>query len=673
MPRDDVPRVVELPALYRLAQTQAVDMKARTFELVWAAGAQVRRYDFWNDEVWLEELDMSSKSVDLSRLNSGAPLLDSHQRFELANVLGVTEKAWLENGEGRALIRFSSRAEVQPYMQDVADRVIRNVSVGYDVFEFKEVGRDKESGYRIMRATNWSPFEISLVAVGADPEAQTREQQQKEGSATRRSFARCAVSLNEVAASAMRDAETTPAAIAASPKDSTMPPEGTIAAAGASADPNAAAQAAVAAQGATPSITVGPRAIDLETERRVGIENLCRMTGVEDRVRDLWITSGASMRAVTDELVQIQAERQKHNPQAETKIGLTSRETQRFSIVRAIDACANQNWTQAGFEAECSRAIAGKLQRSPQPNRFFVPWEVQERQNRTPLEDLAYAMMKRDLTVASAGAGGYLVETSNVGFIELLRNRSALYSMGAMRMGGLVGNVSIPKQSATGSATWLANEASTIAEINQTFVQVTASPKNIGGYTEISRQLMLQANPAIEGLVMSDLATVVALEIDKKGINGSGSGGEPTGILSVSGVGSVTGTSLAYDDIIEFQTDTFAGNALTLNSGYLTTGAVAGLLKQRVKFSNTASPLWDGRLESGNVDGYRGMASNQMPSATMLFGDFGTVVICEWGVLEIEVNPFANFQAGIVGVRAIAAVDIITRYASAFSAANTIT
>ena len=175
---------------------------------------------------------------------------------------------------------------------------------------------------------------------------------------------------------------------------------------------------------------------------------------------------------------------------------------------------------------------------------------------------------------------------------------------------------------------------------------------------------------------MADLAAVVALDIDGKGINGSGASGQPTGILNTSGIGSVTGTALDYADIIEFQTDVFAGNALNESSGYVTTGAVSGLLKQRVKFASTASPIWEGRLESGVVDGpqgYRGMASNQMPAATMLFGDFAQVIVAEWGVLEVEVNPYANFQAGIIGVRALASIDIAVRHPTAFSAASSIT
>jgi len=67
------------------------------------------------------------------------------------------------------------------------------------------------------------------------------------------------------------------------------------------------------------------------------------------------------------------------------------------------------------------------------------------------------------------------------------------------------------------------------------------------------------------------------------------------------------------------------------------------------------------------------MSSNQMPSANLLFGDFGQVIIGEWGALEIEVNPFANFQAGISGVRAIYTVDIGVRIPAAFSLATSVT
>ena len=53
------------------------------------------------------------------------------------------------------------------------------------------------------------------------------------------------------------------------------------------------------------------------------------------------------------------------------------------------------------------------------------------------------------------------------------------------------------------------------------------------------------------------------------------------------------------------------------------------------------------------------MSSRQMPTATMLFGDWSTVSAVEWGVLAIEVNPFTDFKAGIIGIRAIWSMDVI--------------
>jgi len=48
-------------------------------------------------------------------------------------------------------------------------------------------------------------------------------------------------------------------------------------------------------------------------------------------------------------------------------------------------------------------------------------------------------------------------------------------------------------------------------------------------------------------------------------------------------------------------------------------------------------------------------------------------VIGEWGMLEIALNPYANFTAAITGIRAIQSVDVGIRQAAAFSRATSIT
>ena len=414
--------------------------------------------------------------------------------------------------------------------------------------------------------------------------------------------------------------------------------------------------------------TAGNEGVMTERLRNNTINALARTHKIEDKVRDEWISSGISAEEAASRVLDILGERGKTNPQSASQLGLTEKETQQFSILRAIVAARDKDWRNAGLEAEVSRTIAHKLGKVPDATRFFVPLEVQQRQIADPR-----MQGKRDLNVAIGNQGGFMVATENQGFIELLRNRSVVMAMGARRLTGLQGNLTIPRQTGAATAFWLASETTAITESQQTLGQLAFTPKTAGAYTEISRLLALQGSPDAEMMVMSDLASVVGLAVDAAAINGSGASGQPTGIINTAGIGSVAGTNIQYAGIIEFQTDVAAANAQSASAGYVTTPVVAGLLKQRVMFSGGESPLWAGSLEEGMVDGYRGMSSNQMPAGNLLFGDFNQVVIGEWGALEIEVNPYANFAAGIIGVRAMYSIDVGLRYAGAFALATSVT
>jgi hypothetical protein len=154
-------------------QPASLNRDARTIELTWSTGARGRRAS-WFDGDWYEELDMSPEAVRLDRLNSGASLLNNHQSADLSNILGVVERAWIENGEGRARVRFSERAEVEPIFQDVAAGIIRNVSVGYQVHRWSDPIRGADKEPPTYRALDWEPMELSLVGVNFDAKAQTR-------------------------------------------------------------------------------------------------------------------------------------------------------------------------------------------------------------------------------------------------------------------------------------------------------------------------------------------------------------------------------------------------------------------------------------------------------------------------------------------------------------------
>src|SRR5262245_49639027 len=86
--------VVMFPAMYREAAIVAgsLDEKERTFDVLWTAGAEVPRMDWYTGQRYVEVLEVSDKAIRLDRLQSGrAPVLDTHSRWSLDNILGVVE------------------------------------------------------------------------------------------------------------------------------------------------------------------------------------------------------------------------------------------------------------------------------------------------------------------------------------------------------------------------------------------------------------------------------------------------------------------------------------------------------------------------------------------------------------------------------------------------------
>lgn len=161
----------DLPMQTRAAMVGTADVEARTVELVWSTGAGVTRYDYYEGRRYREELSLDPQHVDLSRLNSGAPLLNTHGAYDLSDVIGVVERAWIDNGEARAIVRFSDRPDVEPIWRDVQNGIIRNVSVGYSVRKYEI---EEADALPVYRAIDWAPMELSMVPIGADAGAGTR-------------------------------------------------------------------------------------------------------------------------------------------------------------------------------------------------------------------------------------------------------------------------------------------------------------------------------------------------------------------------------------------------------------------------------------------------------------------------------------------------------------------
>jgi len=354
------------------------------------------------------------------------------------------------------------------------------------------------------------------------------------------------------------------------------------------------------------------------------------------------------------------------------ELGLTNREVEQYSISRAILSQVPGEKVDASFETECHKELL-KRGLNPSQNGILVPYDV-ARKLTDPRGTRGAG--QRDLSIVGGDpAGGYLKGTDHLGseFIEVLRNALVVRRAGARILSGLRGNVSIPKRTAGATSYWVAEGAAPTEGAN-TFAQLALTPKNVAAFIDYTRNLLLQSNPSVDGLVNGDLALSLATAIDLAAFHGTGADGQPQGIVGVSGVGAVTATSVNLAKMLEFQTDVAGANALAANCAYITTPAVAGILRSQPQFTYGSKPLWEGNiLESPDVCGFRGFATNQITAGYCIFGDYSQVVIGEWGVLELLVNPFILSSIGVIRVTAFQSVDVGLRYPGAFTVSTSVT
>lgn len=540
-------------------------------------------------------------------------------------MIGVVESARIgKDKRGYAKVRFGTSPKAEEILSDVRAGIIRNVSFGYRINEMTEEKRDGLSTYT---ATRWTPLEVSLVSIPAD---QT-------------------VGLGRSEAEEAREIDVVVRGEPVTAKEIVM-------------------EATAPAQPVDTS-AVRAEAVTAERERISAIRALGEKYGKADLSNSL-INSGRSIdeaRAAFLDALEVRAA-----PVAESGVvDLSEQEQRDYSLVRAINAAMTGDWSKAGLEREASVELARQMGR--ETTGFFMPTNLS---------------MRAAYNVGSATEGGDLVATNLMAssFIEVLRNKALIMNLGPTVMTGLVGNVAIPRQTSQTQTYWVA-EGTDVTEAEATFDQVTLSPKQIGARSQYSRLALQQTTPDIEAVVRNDLARVMALGIDLAALAGTGSSGQPTGILNTSGIGSVAmgtnGGAPTYNALIDLEKSVDVVNALNGSLHYLTNAKVVAALKKLV--DGNSRPLWSSDAlntttgTAGNINGYSVARSNQVPSnlskgtgtnlSALVFGNFNDLLIGMWGGLEILPNPYgAGYNSGAVDIRAMQTCDIAVRHAASFAA-----
>jgi HK97 family phage major capsid protein len=400
----------------------------------------------------------------------------------------------------------------------------------------------------------------------------------------------------------------------------------------------------------TPDLEViRSEAVEAERTRTASISKLGERHALPELAREL-IDGGKSVdEARAAFLEKIGTQPVEHSITA-NDLGLTEKETRSFSFVKALNFLSNQGDAQArrdaAFEIEVGEAAAKKYERSS--NGIVVPNEV----------------LRRDLVVGTPAAGGNLVDDVLLSgsFIDLLRNRLSISQAGATMLTGLQGNISIPRQTSAATAYWV-GESGSPTESQQAVDQVNMTPKTVGAFVDYSRRLLLQSSIDVEGMIRNDLARVIALEIDRAAIYGTGTSNQPLGLTGVAGIGAETLTGFGtFQEYIAMETDVAAGNADAGSLRYIINASARGALKGTEKASNTAQFVF----ENNEINGYPVIVSNQLLNNDALFGDFSMFIMGMWSGLDLTVDPYAGATAGTVRVIALQDVDFAVKQPAGF-------
>jgi len=366
---------------------------------------------------------------------------------------------------------------------------------------------------------------------------------------------------------------------------------------------------------------------------------------------------------------------------APATVDLPVKEKREYSLGRMVQAQISGDWRKAGFEREMNDEIATRVGRDAEG--IYVP-------------DFAWGQRGPLSTAATGGSGAEVVfddfvPTAHRGdmFIEALRAQQVLSGLGATYMTGLTGRVKMPKM-ATGANAAFVEELADVGDGAGTDGGVTLQPRTMGAFVDLSRLLMMESVPAIEQVIQNDLLRSAADRTEFYAIQGSGSSGQPTGILNTSGVNDLDISAntdvaaLTWADItalvklVEEDNGVVNSNAL----GFLTHPSVKAKMAQTVRVASSDSVMllndpWN------NLYGYPAAFSSNVPTtldpgdggsdaAAMIFGDFSQLIIAQFGAPSILVDPYTGSRAGTVRMVLHAELDVGVRNAVSFGITNEI-
>ena len=280
---------------------------------------------------------------------------------------------------------------------------------------------------------------------------------------------------------------------------------------------------------------------------------------------------------------------------------------------------------------------------------------------------------------SEANYGQAFIEQTALSYEGKLRGAMLGERLGVRYINGLQGQVAIVTGGA--DASWVAEEAAASKE-KPAYTKAVLSPKRLQVLQGITYDLLHQSTKDVDRLIMEDMVKAHAAALDAAIFAGSGSSGQPTGVLNTTGINSIyaagsssAGAAATYAKLVQMETEVGIDNGLLDNLAYVSNAKVQGALKTIPQINGYPFYL----MNDGKVNGYPFFMTNAIPSnatvgssegvcSSALFGPWSEVLVGGWGGLQFIVDPYTAKANGVLEISAMAYHDVLVRHPAAFCA-----
>lgn len=590
---------------FRDVQIERQAEDGETFSFSWSSEYPVDMYYF------KEILSHEEGAINLERL-AGMNLLWNHDRDI---VLGKIERVWVTDKKAYCQARWSKKPSIEGYRQDVADGIVTNASFLYSVEEYEKMSRDDgEDGYCFI-GKRWTPYEISLVSVPADPTVGIGRSLIDSKIEEKRGL------IMEKMEKSVLDARTE------------------------------------------------------ELERTREILAMGENFQMRDLARSL-VSDGTDLNTARRTFLDKMRPEQKPVAQAiDTSLGLSEKEQRQYSLIKAINAVAFPHTRrEAGFEMECSDAISKKLGRST--NGFFMP--MRDMRAKPKVQQRAtYAVgtpPTGGFTVETE-----LMEQEFIEILRnqamVMRLGARMFS-GLVGNVDIPGQATAATSYWVGEGNEITQSEGTFRQIPlrmKTVGALSRYTRDIMMQSSIDIEMFIRGDFAEITALAIDTAAIegTGLNNQPRGIlNTSGIGSISLG---------TNGGHPSWGSIVGLIREISVNNAMIGGTAWLTNPHVLSKLMTTPIQSGGTEGNFILKEPGNTLCGFPFYMTNQIPAdltkgtgtnlSAVILGNWNQLIVGEWGVFEVLANPFSDrvFPSGSVEVRCMHSVDVAIRHPQSFA------